>query len=143
MIKREIEILQFEGGVFPRYRKLDRQHSDKYLVNRLGRMGYFGPIAGQYVGRKHIAYVDSSTEGKMFVKHLKQYFNSINVKVLKRQPHSQTVEDFQRTKELLHEAIAKSSADIDDLADQLQELWNELSDVFSDAELAERGLTRS
>ena len=143
MIKYDIEILQFEGGVFPRYRKQDIQHSNKWLTNRLSRMGYFGPVAGQYLGRKYITCVDTSTEAKMFVKHLKQYYNAINVKVLKRQPHSHLIEGFQRTKELLHQAEVKASADMDDLADQLQELWNELSDVFSDAELAERGLTRA
>ena len=61
----------------------------------------------------------------------------------KKVAHSHLIESFQRAKKLLRQAEVKLSADIDSYADEVQELWNELSDVFSDAELAERGLTRA
>ena len=41
------------------------------------------------------------------------------------------------------QAEVKRSADIDSYADDVQILWDQLSDIFSDDELAERGLTRS
>lgn len=68
--------------------------------------------------------------------------HAIKVNILKRQPHSELIEQFQLAKKRW-QAEVKRSADIDSYADDVQILWDQLSDIFSDAELAERGLTRS
>ena len=79
----DIEILYYEGGVFPRYRRQDTHPSiETYSIapdTYFGRKG-----VGVFLHKKVIGSTDCPKKAEYMRNGLRQYFNSFDIKVLKR-----------------------------------------------------------
>ena len=79
----EVEVLHYEGGKFPRYRKVSQQHTDEQL-KKFANPNYFGyEGVGELTHRTVVQKFDNEDDARKSRNTLRAYYNAIGVTILK------------------------------------------------------------